>query len=370
MLDTTVYRWDAWPALAPSWTRLATESDASLFVGPAWVASWLEAFGEQLHPRILVFRDAHEVVGACVLVSRLAWRKFLPMRRWHLNCAGEDEIDDTAVEYNRLLSLPGRERDVADALVSWLGRAKWDEVLLDAVETPPFAIEHTVETVTSRPCYFIDLEALRSSGVTYDSVLSANTRQQIRRSVRLYEDECGPLALSRAGSLPEAAAFLDELAHLHQRAWTGRGKPGVFASHRFQRFHARLIGRLFDAGHIELLKVTAGDTTVGVLYSFLHDGRLCFYQSGFAYQADNRAKPGLMTHYLAVTHYLAERPEVRQYDFLAGDSQYKRSLAREQRRLQWIVLQRSTLRVRLFNALRARRRPVEPTAGITTPSAS
>lgn len=368
MLATTVYRWHSWAAIAPSWGTLAAESGASLFVGVAWVESWLEVFGEQLNPNILVFRDGREVVGACILVPRLAWRKFLPMRRWHLNCAGEDEVDDTAVEYNRLLSLPGRERDVADALVSWLGRSRWDEVLLDGVETPPFAIAGTLETVATRPCYFIDLEALRSSGVGYDSVLSSNTRQQIKRSVRLYEDQHGRLSLSRPQSVADAEAFLDELAALHQHAWTGRGKPGVFASHRFLRFHARLLGRLFDSGQVELIKVSAGTTTIGVLYSFLLDGHLCFYQSGFAYQSDNRAKPGLMTHYLAVVHYLAERPDVRQYDFLAGDSQYKRSLAKDQRRLQWIVMQRSTLRVRLFHALRERRRPV--LTNDTTPSSA
>ena len=321
----------------------------------AWVASWLEAFGEQLDPLILQFHRNHEVVGACVLVRRLAWRKVVPVRRWHLNCAGESDLDDTAIEYNRLLSLPGFERDVAEALQGWLGRSTWDELMLDAVDDLPFTIDGMRAQETTRPSYFVNLDTLRAQGASYDTALSSNTRQQVRRSLRLYEDATGPLTLTQPRTLSEATEFLDELADLHQRSWTDRGKPGVFASHRFQRFHARLIQRLFDAGGIQLLRISSGTTTIGVLYSFLHEGRICFYQSGFAYQAGNRAKPGLVSHYLAVTHYLTTRPDISQYDFLAGDAQYKRSLAKEQRTLRWFSVQRPTLRMRALWALRARR---------------
>ena len=355
MLVITPCSWRRWADVAPTWQALASACGASLFVSNAWVASWLEAFGEQLDPLILQFHDQHTVVGACVMVRRLAWRKVVPVRRWHLNCAGEAEIDDTAIEYNRIVCLPGRERDVADALQAWVSRLRWDELVLDAVDELPFTIDGTRTDVTTRPSYFVNLDTLRAQGATYDSLLSSNTRQQVRRSLRLYEEATGPLTVTMPKTLAEATAFLEELADLHQRSWTDRGHPGVFASHRFQRFHARLIPRLFDAGAVQLLRIASGTSTVGVLYSFLHDGRICFYQYGFAYQAGNRAKPGLVSHYLAVTHYLTSRPDIREYDFLAGDAQYKRSLAKEQRTLRWFTVQRPTLRMRALWALRARR---------------
>ena len=100
-----------------------------------------------------------------------------------------------------------------------------------------------------------------------------------------------------------------------------------------------------------LLEVSAGTELIGALYGFVDHGRLYFYQSGFHYETDNRLKPGFLTHYLAIRHYL-EQSTVNEYDFLAGDSQYKRSFATETRPLYWIVVRRSTVPSILFRSLR------------------
>jgi CelD/BcsL family acetyltransferase involved in cellulose biosynthesis len=82
---------------------------------------------------------------------------------------------------------------------------------------------------------------------------------------------------------------------------------------------------MFPRGAIQVLRAEG----VGVLYNFVDRGRVYFYQSGFHYSPDNRLKPGLVMHYLAVEHCLSN-PELAEYDFLAGDSQYKRSLGMRQ----------------------------------------
>lgn len=55
-------------------------------------------------------------------------------------------------------------------------------------------------------------------------------------------------------------------------------------------------------------------------------------------------KPGLLAHALAIQYY-AENGRA-EYDFLAGDSQYKRSLTSQSRPLNWSVLYRDNRRVR------------------------
>ena len=364
MIQIEPHRSNEWASVAPIWRELAARSGASFFLTSEWVETWLEVFGEQLDPRLLVFVEAGEPVGACLLVRRLHWRKFIPMRRLHLNCSGEDHDDGTCVEYNRLLCLPGRDADVAAALGAWIRRIRWDELALDGMESVPALTEGCRPETSLRPSYYVDLATLRSSGAGYDSVLSSNTRQQIRRSIRIYEEAAGPLTVEQPRDKRMALEFLEELAELHQKAWSDKGKPGVFASNRFRRFHSRLIERSFTDGRVQLIRVASASQVVGLLYSFLYQGRIYFYQSGFAYQPDNRAKPGLMTHYLAISHYLAERPDVDQYDFLAGDSQYKRSLAKDQRTLEWLVAQRPTLRVRAFWLLRERTRRTASTSQV------
>lgn len=175
-----------------------------------------------------------------------------------------------------------------------------------------------------------------------DSVLSSNTRWQIRRSQRLYEQERGPCSFRVARTAQEATEIFTRLTDLHQLAWRDRGLPGVFASPQFTGFHRRLIEAAFARDRIILMEARAGLETIGALYGFLHRGKVSFYQSGFRYTTDARLKPGLLTHYLAI-RYCLEQPAVNEYDFLAGDSQFKRSLATSSRPLQWIVVRRLTL---------------------------
>jgi CelD/BcsL family acetyltransferase involved in cellulose biosynthesis len=141
------------------------------------------------------------------------------------------------------------------------------------------------------------------------------------------------------------------MAELHQGDSQKRGRPGAFASPRFAGFHRKLIEQTFDSGKTLLIEVHAGHEPIGALYSFVHRGRLYFYQSGFRYTADGSLKPGLVSHYLTIQHCL-EKPELDEYDFLAGDSRYKRSLATNSRPLRWIVIRRLTLPSLLLQGLR------------------
>src|SRR6478736_5083693 len=94
--------------------------------------------------------------------------------------------------------------------------------------------------VQRKPSWRIDLAAIRAAGKHHLDCLSANTRQQIRRSMRLYEKR-GRLDIARARDVPEALSFLDGLTALHQSYWIGRGEPGGFSYPFFENFQRRLI---------------------------------------------------------------------------------------------------------------------------------
>jgi len=176
----------------------------------------------------------------------------------------------------------------------------------------------------------------------FPATLSANARGQIRRSMRLY----GPdLALTRAADSASVVSYFDEMVALHQASWAGQGKPGAFAAAGARAFHASLLAAAVPRGEADLLRVTAGGRTVGVLYQLRHGGqaggqpggRVWCYQSGFARAADARLKPGLVCHTLAIQHYRAMSIAV--YDFLAGADRYKRTLARGGgQTLHWFTL--------------------------------
>lgn len=357
-IAVTSHSWREWNNIKPIWKRIFGESGASFFLSDDWVDTWLNVFGAELHPEILIFHSNDEPVGACVLVHRLCWLKCIPLRRVYLNCAGENESDGTAIEYNRLMCLPGHEQGVSSSLHQYLQQKSWDELILSGIERQAGAQQLQDEAfrvqTDERSCLYIDLAALRNKDVTYESTLSANARQQIRRSIRLYEESAGPVSLQQAATQGEAFCFFNELIALHQKSWQAKGEAGAFSSAKFRKFHERLIERTFCENRVHLLRVVAGDQVIGVLYNFYYGGRVYFYQSGFMYQDDKRMKPGLVTHYFAINHYRA-LPDALEYDLLAGDSQYKRSLANSQRMLEWVVVQKPTLRMNLVEALRGLR---------------
>ncbi|HEY6178199.1 MAG TPA: GNAT family N-acetyltransferase, partial [Kofleriaceae bacterium] len=136
------------------------------------------------------------------------------------------------------------------------------------------------------------------------------------------------------------------------RAWAERGQAGAFLPF-VHRFHQRLIEQRFASGEIQLVRIRAGDATIGCLYNFVWLGEVAFYQSGLAYETDSKLKPGLVCHALAIDH--AARAGHRCYDFLGGDSRYKQSLATDARELVWLRLQKPRLRFALEDAARTLR---------------
>jgi hypothetical protein len=364
MADISVQRqdWREWSRLAPTWERIHNLCpEASFFLSREWVDCWLATFGESLNPELLTFVGDGEVVGCCVLVWRTQWIRGIPLRRVYLNCAGEDDADSTYIEYNRLLSLPDCAGPAAEALVSFLKGLQWDELLL------PGMIESSAVCaaagslgrveVSDLPTFHVDLRRLRGDGADYDSVLPAKARKNIRRSHRAYDAIHGPCRLLIAGSAEEAVAMLRRLAELHQSSWRDGGQRGAFASPRFCGFHETLIRQCFSGGRILLFQAVTGSEAIGSLYCLVDRGWVRYYQSGFNYSLDPKSSPGLLTLYLAIRHCL-ERPELLAFDMMAGDAQYKRSLATTEERLRWLVVRRATVRTWLFCTLRWVKRAV------------
>ena len=346
--------WRKWSEFAPTWERIHNMCPAaSFFISREWVTCWLETFGEELNPDLLAFAAEGEVIGCCLLVWRTQWVRGIPLRRVYLNCAGEDEAESTCLEFNSLLSLPEYEGHVAEALVTFLRGRKWDELLLaGAVEQGAIQIlagSLGANEVAEAPSYYIEFGGLPNPPADFLGSVSSKTRYHIRRTQRAYEEIGGACTVRVAQSPEEALGMLRQLAELHQARWEGRGQPGAFHSPRFTEFHEAVIRQAFD--RTLMFRVQAGAVVVGLLYCFLFRGWVYFYQSGFSYALDSRRNPGLLTLSLTISHCLAQ-PELKGFDFMAGDREYKRSLASTHHSLRWIVVRRPTARSFLFRGLR------------------
>lgn len=346
----------AWPEVSPLWESMAgTSSHPSFFLTTAWIETWLEVFGDLVQPSILVFESGGSAVGACLVVSSRHRQALFPLRRVSLNAAGEPVKDSTYVEFNNLLCRPGWEEPMAEALAHHLLSQEWDELSLDgfceglALATVQNALAGFAQESCVKPSYYVDLVALRHSKHTYEDRLGKTTRKHLRQNIRYYSER-GPLRLETAGNQTEALDMMDRLADLHQQTWAKRGRTVTFASARFRSFHRALVRRSFPQGAIQLLHVLAGEETVGLLYNFVYRGKVYFYQSAFRYGDDKRWSPGMVTLYHAVQHCLDAGLE--EFDFLAGDDRYKKSLSTNSRPLVWTVFRKPKVKFLVIGCLR------------------
>jgi len=345
-------------ALGALWRELEARSDPSFFLSWDWVGSWIEE--TRLEPAILIGR--HE--GHVVLLAALAPTRRHDIARFaiaglHLQTTGDVQQDIITIEYNGFLVDRAWAGRVEQAAVAFLmtgpvveGRRR-DELHLKNVTVPydrGFSEPGIRCTrLEQKPSWRVDLDAVRASGRPYLDHLSANTRQQVRRSMRLYARH-GPLTIRRAREVPEALALLEDLKALHQRTWTRRGETGSFAYPFFERFQRRLIAACLPRGTVEILRFACGERVIGYLYNFVYRGTVLAYQSGLAYEDDARLKPGLVAHCLCIDDHVREGDRI--YDFMAGEARYKASLGQPGPEMYHLLLQRPTWALRVEYGLR------------------
>ncbi|WP_296900154.1 GNAT family N-acetyltransferase [Thiohalocapsa sp.] len=350
----------AW--LGSEWTSLEAQSCESFFGSWSWVGSWLDAVSDRSSLWLLRVTDAGQTLALAIFgkVPRSPVAVWLP-RTLQLHETGRAVEDAVTVEHNGVLADPGIARPVWKAILTELNRHRraWHRLRLSSVpegaQAQALAASARAERLSvverySRPYYWVDLDAIRDAGEHYMDTLSRNTRYQIRRAYKAYGG-VEALHVSQAQTLAEARHVFGELQRVHTQYWHGRGQPGAFGSEFATRFHDLVLQRAMQRGQLQLLTIASNEGNIGYLYNLVSAGRVMSYQSGFHYADDNKRKPGLVSHSLAIEHSLAQGH--RLYDFLMGDSQYKRSLASHVGQMRWVEVRRPLLRFWIEDRLRA-----------------
>jgi hypothetical protein len=327
------------------WGELEAKTAPTYFLTWGWVLTWLSCLPPEQAPFLAAIQEDGRTVGAFFVARRRVVRHGLLVSNLRLlNATGVERFDELCVEHNCILCTPGTALSLA-ALLALLP-PDWDELLLPALSTDLFPGSALAEPVPGHrvsidrevAAPYVDLARVRAAPDGYLSLLRPGTRAQVKRARRGF----GALTLELAEDVAQAMDVYQELVRLHLARWRARGQPGAFADPWFDGFHRRLIASRFQHAEIQLLRVRAGETTVGCLYNLVASGRVLFYQGGLAEFGDPRLKPGLVCHAAAVEHNAARGHAT--YDLLGGEARYKRSLATDEARLVWARVQRPLLR--------------------------
>jgi len=346
-------------ALRPAWSELSKRSATSEpTLDPEWMWAWWRVFGPLggRRLRLVTVREGERLIGIVPLLLRTHWYlPGLPYRRLELLGSGEPQEDEICSDYIGILAEEGAEAATVQAFARALGErdllGDWDELVMPsmagdislpellAAELRRAGIEASVETTNKAP--YIRLPA------SYDAYLEAlpsSRRYWLNRSVREVE-KLGKVELRRAETRDELARARKVLESLHGERWSERGNDaGVFASRRFRAFHDEVMPRLFDRGALDLLWLLVDDEPIAALYNIVWNGKTYFYQSGRRVDVPKGIRPGIAIHAMAIRR--AIELGHREYDFLAGESQYKVKLSLDRRPIVRLRAVRSSVRER------------------------
>ncbi len=331
-------RTELWPASARRdafelWSSLeALLPPCPLACSRVWTETWLTHYGQSVEHRFVVLLRGEIPCGIALLTRSQSSQHWPGVTIWHIGTAGEADADSVCVEYNGLLCheelreqfFTGISSIIRKTLhghaVAWDGFASED---LPCITAP--------EPQATRQCKlarYFDLAALRTTGAEPITGIGDSTRKGIRQNLRDY----GTVHVEWADSVSAAHAIFDELIELHQQRWTAIGQPGCYASPMFTAFHRELIDRLVPNNQLGLVRVRAGDRTLGCSQLLIDRNRALVYQGG-RLQAAGKHSPGLIVDYQCLVE--SWRRGYEAYDFMAGDSIHKKRLTNRTATLVW-----------------------------------
>jgi len=338
----------------PAWWQPLFEASGtdSIFVSTAWMQAWIDLYGADFQGSWVHWEADGRVVAGCLLVERVIHLKNIPFRSLFLNATGQAAEPTPFAEYNDLLHLPGYAEPVATDFAHMLKERAWSRLLLCGHEAGGVAarlLEVLSSARTEQECKaarYVDLAALGDR--PFESTLGGKAGTRVRRNRREYQERLGEISVRRAADVDEAMSFFSQMRELHLARFGRHGSGSTLAAGPVVAFHHRVIRALFADGGVEMIRVGNADRAIGFLYNFRVGRKVLVFQTGFAYESTSTWSPGLLTHTLAIEHYRLRG--MGEYDLLAGDALYKRTLCNGERPLCWTTVYRDRPWIRMLLA--------------------
>ncbi|WP_296049861.1 GNAT family N-acetyltransferase [uncultured Alteromonas sp.] len=322
-----------------------------LFLSLFWIRPWLELC--ETPPLWLTCQHDGRVVSSIFLSTRGYRLPKEPFSSGWFNKTGEPKQDQIWIEYNDILALPEYRQAAINCLLDWCEKQPQQKWILEITDKaadwqhhPAFNIE-----VMDIPAFRVKLSDAYEDYNAFLLQCSSNSRSRIRRAMKYMQQHYGELSVKSLGAQPDPES-LTRLMSLHRHRWGNTSEGSGFDNPLFVQFHQALMAnKQQHTYHCELLGFYAGELCLGYTYNLLSDDTVYFYLSGIEYaEQSNRFQPGLIMHTLAIAYFA--RKGFKAYDFMGGDSQYKRSLSNEQYTLTAVHLLKRTWLTQLLSLIK------------------
>jgi CelD/BcsL family acetyltransferase involved in cellulose biosynthesis len=350
-LTFTIERVDSKTGLPAHWLSLYhADHQSSPFNSPMWANNWLRIYGARIQTSVCTWYASGKPVAVCLIAKRSGSWGGIRIKLVGFNTCLDNPEGSPCIEYNDIICLSAYRKLVQEDLPrlnQYIGGSEiridgsYEGSLLDSFQ-PSHCLKHV--DVETRIAPYLDMREIKDVSQLIN-IFSANTRSQIRRSIRELENT-GQLQVTPADSPEQAQLFFDGLIALHQEHWQSKNEPGAFNSSHLVEFHRALLQEIMMEKTFRIFRISTDETVIGYLYGFTRFEKFYFYQSGLNYKNNRNTKPGFIAHFALIQFLFAEG--IREYDFLAGSSQYKRSLSNKERTLYWRIYRTNSIKMKLL----------------------
>jgi CelD/BcsL family acetyltransferase involved in cellulose biosynthesis len=194
--------------------------------------------------------------------------------------------------------------------------------------------------------------------------LSANTRQNVRRKLRKFQQQGGTITQVPCDDAAARTAALQSLFAYHQLRWEDDSSGGVFKHEQDRLMHHHLASNLAARGWLDLrVAKSAAGQIVGVIYNFRRNGVGYYYQLGFNNENAWTAY-SLGFCLLADSILAAIGSGCHTFDLLRGDHEYKSHFGGQLTRNFRVTIYRYGWLPALENAVRTLRTRLRPVTAL------
>lgn len=293
----------------------------SFFLSFNWLSFWLGQLDSDNLPLLFTFEHQHTLIGFLFLGQTTGTFG----TSLHLNQTGQKQFDQMWTEYNDIISL-GYQRECRIALLEYLTKnfSNFKLIVMNTTNSDWLLndendSEWVLWSQDKVPGYLSLIDERYMP-----TVCSKNTRSQINRSKNYIEKKYGSISIHSI-QRSEITDCLQGMAALHRQQWQEHVDGSGFDNPHFYAFHQQLLNKCLETEAL-VLKIDCGQKVMGYLYYLVQGTNVLFYLSAIDYfDSDNKFKPGLVMHHLAMQHLREMGYE--EYDFLAGEARYKQSLS-------------------------------------------
>jgi len=335
------------PTLAKQWIALEAQAHPQYFLSWKWISAWLTQIKNTYPVNIIIANKKGNVVGIGIFIEKSHKRyRILPCKQWLLHRTGNEQQDQIWIENNTFLIHSDFYNEVHKTMWHWLFNNKKsidefivsvykEQLLLDCSDNYSHYNEVKEKIELG---YQVDLKTLKTID-DYYVTLSKNTRQQIKRSLKLLALR-GEIQFKVSTNPVKQLQLLENSKHWHIEKWQKSSTPSGFNNPLFNQFHKNMIETKHPTAQTLVASLTINNDLYGCLYCLTQNKTAYFYLSNLKPIQDNKIKLGLTMHTLMVEWLILN--DFHTYDFLAGEARYKKSLANHQDKYYSLTLQKKS----------------------------